>query len=549
VRQPTSHLHSRPSLTPLLLLLLVLSANLAHAQTYNSIVVFGDSLSDTGNVAHLTASEFGVRYPSRNVSLGFNFTDGRFTDGVDTAPAASAYLGVWVEQLAAFLPLKPLIKNSLDGGTNYAYGDATTNDGTRTVTESGVSLTLNNMGQQVTDYLATRPTPTAQTLYVLWGGSNDVYADSSAPGVAVAVAREAALIQRLIAVGATNFLVPNLPPLGGVPDHASDPTSAATLNAAALSFDIQLAATLNGIVTSSQAQGKPVTILQPDIFTRFSSAANNPSAIGLANVSSAAQGVSGNSDTYLIWDGLHPTTTGHHFAAATAAALITPLSASISTLSLVPAAIPTGGIVTLKATVQSATATPAAPGLPATGLVTFFSNGTTPIGSATLATVAGIATATTSFTGTAFASSPYSITAVYVGDTVYNTSISAAQTLNVTALIPTTSALSSSAPSSNLGASITFTAKIIPGAGAGAGTPTGSVTFLDGQNTRSTASLDASGTATYTTSTLEAGNHTITAQYSGDPTYSFQALVSSVLPLSAVVVEAAADSASDFCSF
>ncbi len=42
-------------------LILLFTAVVAHAQDYTSIVVFGDSLSDSGNVAHLTLDKYGVQ--------------------------------------------------------------------------------------------------------------------------------------------------------------------------------------------------------------------------------------------------------------------------------------------------------------------------------------------------------------------------------------------------------------------------------------------------------------------------------------------------------
>jgi hypothetical protein len=107
-------------------LLLTFTAVLAHAQDYTSIVVFGDSLSDTGNVADLTYAKYGVRIPGPYA----DYSDGRFTDGDDTIPAARKYFGVWIEQFAAMLPAKPIISNSLNGGTDYAYGFGTTGSGT-----------------------------------------------------------------------------------------------------------------------------------------------------------------------------------------------------------------------------------------------------------------------------------------------------------------------------------------------------------------------------------------------------------------------------------
>src|SRR5271165_1919958 len=128
-------------------LVFTFAAVLAHAQDYTSIVVFGDSLSDTGNVAHLTEAKYGVRIPGPYA----DYTDGRFTDGDDTLPAAQKYFGVWIEQFAAMLPSKPNILDSLDGGTNYAYGFAFTGAGTSVLTlgpSDSLSVNVNNIGQQ-----------------------------------------------------------------------------------------------------------------------------------------------------------------------------------------------------------------------------------------------------------------------------------------------------------------------------------------------------------------------------------------------------------------
>src|SRR5580704_18781618 len=81
-------------------LVFTFTAVLAHAQDYTSIVIFGDSLSDTGNVAYLAQHKYGVRIPGPSA----DYTDGRFTDGDDTIPAAREYFGVWIEQFAATLP-------------------------------------------------------------------------------------------------------------------------------------------------------------------------------------------------------------------------------------------------------------------------------------------------------------------------------------------------------------------------------------------------------------------------------------------------------------
>ena len=79
----------------------------------------------------------------------------------------------------------------------------------------------------------------------------------------------------------------------------------------------------------------------------------------------------------------------------------------------------------------------------------------------------------------------------------------------------TTSLLSSQNPATT-GQTVTFTATVVP---SGAGTPTGSVTFLDGVTSLATIAINASGVATFATSALALGPHTITATYGGDPSF------------------------------
>jgi hypothetical protein len=75
----------------------------------------------------------------------------------------------------------------------------------------------------------------------------------------------------------------------------------------------------------------------------------------------------------------------------------------------------------------------------------------------------------------------------------------------------TQTALSSSINPSDFGQHVTFTAAVT----SAAGVPAGSVTFKDGAATLGTRTLDGAGVATFTTSALAAGVHTITAEYAG----------------------------------
>ena len=166
-----------------------------------------------------------------------------------------------------------------------------------------------------------------------------------------------------------------------------------------------------------------------------------------------------------------------------------------------------GTSVTFTATVKPASGT----GIP-TGTVTFsdtFSGTTTTLGTVTLS--GGVATYGT---GT-LATGKHTIEAVYSGDSAYKTS-NKTLTQTVNGLATTTTLTSSKNPSTS-GTNVTFTATVKPTSGSG--TPTGSVTFSDTYSgtttTLATVTLSA-GMATYSTSTLASGKHTIKAVYSGD---------------------------------
>jgi arabinogalactan endo-1,4-beta-galactosidase len=85
--------------------------------------------------------------------------------------------------------------------------------------------------------------------------------------------------------------------------------------------------------------------------------------------------------------------------------------------------------------------------------------------------------------------------------------------LMVNSLAVTQVGLSASASSAVVGSNVTFTATVTETSGTAQ--PTGSVTFLDGTTTLGSGTLSA-GVATYTTSALGVGSHSITAEYTGD---------------------------------
>ena len=142
-----------------------------------------------------------------------------------------------------------------------------------------------------------------------------------------------------------------------------------------------------------------------------------------------------------------------------------------------------------------------------TGTVEFF-DGATEIGSG------GVSGGTASFSTPALTVEAHSITAQYIGDNNFTGSTSSilSQTVNQAT---TSTTVSSSVNPSYLGQSVTYTAAVVV-VSPGAGTPTGTVEFFDGATDLGSGTLVNAGTATFTTSTLSVGSHSITAVYGGD---------------------------------
>jgi hypothetical protein len=200
---------------------------------------------------------------------------------------------------------------------------------------------------------------------------------------------------------------------------------------------------------------------------------------------------------------------------AAATATTTSLSTSQSTANV-------GQSVTFTAVVAPGTGT----GTP-TGTVTFSIDGQaqTPVD---LTVVGGADLAT--FSTTTLAVGSHTIGAAYSGDTTF--AASTANPLTQTVDAPTTTTLTSSASSSLVGQSVTFTATV--SGPSGAGTPSGSVSLQEGSTILGIVPLSAAGQATFTASSLALGSDSITAVYAAAGSF----LASSSAPLTHVVTAA-----------
>jgi outer membrane lipase/esterase len=265
----------------------------AQAGTFSRVVVFGDSLSDNGNLFALTSALFG---PANALPQADAYFQGRFSNG----PAA-------VEVMAQALG------TSL---TNFAYGGATTGLGSGPL--PGLPVNTGVLGQVATYAAQLGGGPAdPSALYVVWGGPNDFEYLGATPAVAQqAVVNLAQAVGTLHTLGARRFLLPNLPDLGLTPAAALQPPgTAAALSALSTQFNAaleqsyaQLAAVLPGVTF----YGFDVADLQRRI-------AQDPPAFGFTDVTTPCfggyVGVPGpqcaDPAGRFYWDVLHPSAQAH----------------------------------------------------------------------------------------------------------------------------------------------------------------------------------------------------------------------------------------------
>lgn len=291
--EPTMSIKLRTNLLARIFLPLLFALFAGQASAFSSLIAFGDSLTDTGNVFALTA---GTTPPAP-------YYNGRFSNGP-----------VWIETFASNLGLS--INPSLLGGTNYAFGGAVTGP---SATSSTPTL-LQQLGQY---NAAVSSVADPNALYVVWGGANDLRALGNPTGaMSGAAANIETIINTLIAEGARNFLIPNLPNVGLTPDAiAGGPAAQAFSNALAVAFNNQLAADLPGLAVPG------VTINLLDVYSFLNNVVGNPVAYGLNNINTkcfdaTVPSVCATPNTYLFWDGIHPTAVAHAALGAYATALV-----------------------------------------------------------------------------------------------------------------------------------------------------------------------------------------------------------------------------------
>ena len=336
----------------------LLFSTAASATQFSKVVVFGDSLSDAGNISLATN-------PAIQPPLEFT-----------TNPGQVAVQGIARDYGYVLGP-------SLAGGTDYAWG------GAGVLTNSpGTPAAVPTITNQVNAYLAAGAAD-PNALYSIWGGANDIFYAATSAGagataqqliqqnvaaqiaqlqgagytaaqiqamtptitqqvtaavtaqvqagagvssfmtanqaqaaIAAAAQQEVKLIGQLQAAGVKNILVFNLPNIGVTPSGtAQGAAAAAQLTGLSLIFN-------NGLNSGLGQLGKG--IIPVNTYGLINEVVANPSAYGFANVTVPACGAGassvqcgpqgsglpytyapGTDQSYLFADGVHPTTAAH----------------------------------------------------------------------------------------------------------------------------------------------------------------------------------------------------------------------------------------------
>lgn len=288
------------------------------AATFTEIVAFGDSLTDSGNRVVATNGN-STKYPRE----------------------------VWVTQLAGMLKIrdfKPAGRDAYTGGTNYAFGGATTeyiaklgNWGgagkynlTNQITERYLNPSFNKDGVKKDALHIIRiggndlmfASGSKEQLSKQWAGMNDIAAN---------VARDTEKqIQALASAGVTNVMWLNLSDPAQIPALQQKAQGAGlfapmvlqSMTAAANAFNAEM----DAAIARLKAANPSLNIIKLDMASKFADIAANPGKYGFKNLTDGIDG----DDYFFARDKLHPTSHAHRVLAEIAfEALAAPQQASL----------------------------------------------------------------------------------------------------------------------------------------------------------------------------------------------------------------------------
>lgn len=303
---------------------------LAQPPTIERVVIFGASLSDTGNsfiwLSDPANRACGVplNVPPYDALDPMKVPDGPYATGGHHFTNGATWAEGFARTLALAGNARPAFAGRGAQASNYAVG------GARAV--AGYPCRF-NLPAQVSTYLSDFPQTSASTLVAIEIGGNDVRdalvaaagGQDPAPYIQNALASLGNSVGTLYAYGARRFLLLNVPDLGKLPAVRQLGLGAvAGGNFLAVQYNANLV-----FLTQQLMQllpGSDIRIV--DLYAKLNQVVADPRAYGLTNATDAC--VTPNQppfrcaqpDTYVFWDGIHPTKAVHEIVAQEAAAVL-----------------------------------------------------------------------------------------------------------------------------------------------------------------------------------------------------------------------------------
>lgn len=302
---------------------------LADPRGIDRLVIFGGSLSDAGN-AFVVLSEnqaCGARQnvPPYDTLDDLLVPDGPYAQGGHHFTDGATWAEVLARELALAGNARPALRTRGAEASNFAVGGA-----------RAVPFPCRfNLPDQVAAYLSKFPQTSPQTLVTLEIGGNDVRdalvaaasGQDPAPYLQNALASIANSIAAMYAGGARRFLLVNVPDLALAPSvriiDQQVPGAAALATQLSQAFNAGLA----GVVQYANGLGG-VEARVLDISGLLKAIVADPAAYGIQNTTDACVMPNvppfrcADPDSYVFWDGVHPTHAVHVIMAQQAMAVV-----------------------------------------------------------------------------------------------------------------------------------------------------------------------------------------------------------------------------------
>lgn len=259
----------------------------------DSIVFFGDSLSDTGNVWYATGG-----FPPAPYYQGSSGGAPDFTGGQWSSPGGPS----WPTLFASMFGLTAT-PSLVPGGNNYAWG------GARTGVNSD-PMGVPWLDQQVGLYQLSGSAPGAGTLVSIMIGGNDVANNlGNAAALTAGITSIVTQMSNLYGLGARQFLVANVPDIGVTPRFQEIDAAMPGTAAFATAWTMQWNGALEAALGQLMLPGAEIN------FFDFYSFLKDPETLaGFANTTDAClteTSICSDPASYAYWDTFHPSSTSH----------------------------------------------------------------------------------------------------------------------------------------------------------------------------------------------------------------------------------------------